>query len=703
MVHFHENRWVAIVHECVAGVTFAQTPFHVCRSTCSILLLLFYFLRAPAFAQRDTIPFNTDWRFTVDREARGFNEEWYAHELPGSTPVTLPHTWNTNEATQDHYGWGWYRKEFDVPPEWAEKNVVLRFGAINHSAIIYVNGKSVAENNGDGFSAFAVVLNMALRPGKNTITVAVNNDYGRNKVPFGSSFDWPNDGGIIRKVMLIMSDRPAVERIHASPTLKLADSSGTVGFALDFWQDEQAPVELDLRITEENQPTRNTILHTTIQPVWREGKATVEVALPRVKPWHFDDPNLYRIDVRVMQSGKSVDAVSTCIGFRTLDFADGLLRLNGEPIKWMGVEWTAGSNPDFGFAEPDSVIAAHVDLMKDVNTIFTREHFQQDELFYDLCDRKGILVQQEVPLWGPETPANDTMQRIALRQLQRMVDNYRNHPSIFAWGVGNELRARDADMRAMIERLIAEARRLDPSRFATYVSNSLTTSFRDRPGFVPDAAAAGDCIMMNEYGGSWWPIPAGAIGSNLDSVHASYPDKPFFISEFGLCEPNFDGGDPRRIEDMIYHTAVYESKPYVAGAIYFDLTDYRTHYPGTKETPKYRHRIHGVYDMYGKPKPSMAVLRELSSPVEIQQARTNANGTVEVTLFGSLGLPQHIVRGYKLFVSASEDHRAGKMIDLPVIAPGQCVAVQVEGIGSTAFWVTVERPTGYVVTRERFE
>jgi beta-glucuronidase len=94
--------------------------------------------------------------------------------------------------------------------------------------------------------------------------------------------------------------------------------------------------------------------------------------------------------------------------------------------------------------------------------------------------------------------------------------------------------------------------------------------------------------MMNEYGGSWWDIPSGKIHHYLDSVHLSYPDKPFFISEFGLCEPNFRGGDERRIEDLIYHMGIYETKPYVNGAIYFDLTDYRTHYPGTSEKNKFR-------------------------------------------------------------------------------------------------------------------
>jgi len=67
-----------------------------------------------------------------------------------------------------------------------------------------LNGIKVAENIGDGFSKFKIDLTGKLKIGaENVLTIAVNNDYGKKKVPFGSSFDWPNDGSIIRKVKII--------------------------------------------------------------------------------------------------------------------------------------------------------------------------------------------------------------------------------------------------------------------------------------------------------------------------------------------------------------------------------------------------------------------------------------------------------------------------------------------------------------------
>jgi len=139
------------------------------------------------------------------------------------------------------------------------------------------------------------------------------------------------------------------------------------------------------------------------------------------------------------------------------------------------------------------------------------------------------------------------------------------------------------------------------------------------------------------------------------------------------------------------------------GAIYFDLTDYRTHYPGTSEKNKFRRRIHGVYDMYGNPKPSMKVLRELSSPVEVQGVRNWKKGKLNVLLFGSVGLPQHNVKEYKLYVSESiENALNGKIYELPEIKPGERINFEVDDLYNGKAIVTIVRPNGFVVTQKSF-
>ncbi len=674
------------------------------KHTISILFLFLFCVNLNA--QRDTIPLNSDWQFSADKKAEGINNKWFEKNLSNARSVNLPHTWNIEEENQNHYGWAWYQKKINIPANWKNKKVVLQFGAINHTSYIYVNGKKAEENIGDGFNKFFITLDGKLNYGReNVITVAVNNAYSENKVPFSNSFDWPNDGGLIRKVTLIVSNKPAASYIHAEPKLNIANNEGRLKIKLGFDEAANSQLQFAIKITEENQPTTNTMFTKTLSPVWQNKEAMVDIILSKVNPWHFDFANLYRIDVTVMMGNKAVDKLSTVVGFREIQMEGGQIFLNGESVKLMGVEWSAGSNPNFGFAEPDAEIIRHCKLMKNVNTIFTRMHFQQDELFYDFCDRNGIIVQQEIPLWGPETPANNSIHRIATKQLERMISNFYNHVSVFSWAAGNELRGRDADVKQLIDDLLKRSRELDPGRMTAYVSNTLTSSFYNNPGFVPDGASQGDYLMMNEYGGSWWAVPPAKIGYYLDSIHMSYPGKTFIISEFGLCEPNFKGGDERRIEDMIYHMSIFESKPFVQGAIYFDLTDYRTHYPGTPEKNKYRRRIHGVYDMYGNPKPSMKVLRELSSPLDIQAQNSNGwkKGKIGLAIFGSIGLPQHTVKGYKLYVSVdTTNYLAGKMYALPEIKPGEQISLEVDAANNDKTVITLVRANGYVASQKIF-
>jgi beta-glucuronidase len=667
-------------------------------------VFIFLFISTSIFAQRDTIALNEGWQFLVDKKAEGLNNRWFEKTLSNSRTVHLPHTWNVEDENQNHYGWGWYQKQIQVPSNWENKRVVLQFKAVNHTSYIYINGKKIAENIGDGFDKFFVPLDGKLKYGKsNVITVAVNNDYGTNKVPFGSSFDWPNDGGIIRPVSIIVSNKPSVTYIHVEPKLNVADNSAALKIKLGFAEEANKDLQLAVTVTEENQSTKNIILESVVKPTWTNGEAVVGFNLPKVNPWHFDFPNLYRIDVIVLKGKKAVDKVSAATGFRELKFVNGQTFLNGERVKLMGVEWTAGSNPNFGFAEPDTEIIRMGKLMKEVNCIFSRVHIQQGDTFLDFCDRNGILLEEEVPLWGWETPSDDTIKTIATKQLETMIINHYNHPSIFGWGVGNELRGRETQMKAMIKSLIDKARQMDPSRMVSYVSNSLTQGFINDPKFVPDAGSFGDYLMMNEYGGTWWDIPVAKVSDYMDSVHMSYPDKPLFISEFGLCEPDFKGGDERRLQDLIYHMAVYETKPYVEGAIYFDLTDYRTHDPGTSEDNKYRRRVHGIYDMYGNPKPSMKVLREMSSPLEVQGINRGKKGKLNILIFGSIGLPQHTVKGYKLYLSDKEGNwQQTKAYDIPEIKPGQRVYVEVDDLFDGNGIITVLRPTGYIVSQKSF-
>ena len=139
-----------------------------------------------------------------------------------------------------------------------------------------------------------------------------------------------------------------------------------------------------------------------------------------------------------------------------------------------------------------------------------------------------------------------------LEQLREMIRRDRNHPSVVAWGLCNEVNGQNPVAQEFIRRMYEEARRLDPRRLRTYASHSLRTT-PER-----DASAMMDFISWNEYWESWTPGTVADMTRNLEEIHRAFPGKPIVVSEYGLCEcnPKNPTGDARRMEILREHTRV---------------------------------------------------------------------------------------------------------------------------------------------------
>ena len=195
-----------------------------------------------------------------------------------------------------------------------------------------------------------------------------------------------------------------------------------------------------------------------------------------------------------------------------------------------------------------------------------------------------------------------------------------------------------------LNKLYRHAKKLDDSRLVTYVSNRLYHEYPTDGNCPYDATSYFDMMMFNEYFSTWYRETTDAVPGELDKIAKNYPDKPLTITEWGLCEPFFKGGDSRRITEMKKLIDIYSSKDYISGAIYFCLNDYRTHM-GEDHTYQYPQRVHGVCDIHLNPKASYDTLRKISSPVILKSFEFNNNEAV-ITLSGNTGIPSYVVRDY---------------------------------------------------------
>jgi beta-glucuronidase len=299
---------------------------------------------------------------------------------------------------------------------------------------------------------------------------------------------------------------------------------------------------------------------------------------------------------------------------------------------------------------------------------------------------------------------------IQTSQMEEMITAHYNHPSIYAWGLCNEIHGQSEKAHAFVRRGIEIAREIDPSRLLTWASNSLQkTPEKDASGLV-------DFIEWNDYYESWFGGNLTALEKNLKAIADAFPEKSLVISEYGLCEcdPKNPVGDGRRIEILETHTERYRKASNVAGAIFFDYNDYRTHI-GDKGEGAFRQRVHGVVDLLGRRKPSWSALRAQSSPVRklgISAPQTESEttrATVDIqTRSLENDLPAYTLRGYSLVWTAYNDlghPLQNGNIPLPELPPGSRKEIDLvwKDLPDPArIYIEIFRPTGYSVTEAKW-
>jgi beta-glucuronidase len=657
----------------------------------------------------ERISLNGIWRFQLDPDSSGDKKKLQDRDVDASAwnGVIVPHTWQINQSSADYYGAAWYRREFEARPDWADKVVRIEFEAVFHSATVWVNGRQAGQHLRKGYTAFTLDITSLLRfDASNVIVVKVSNTFDEAMLPRGRSSDWTHDGGVYRPVSLLVTPKVYIERVDVDSTPDLKTKTAELNITAVIHNGSTKPWRgsIGYRAVEEN-AVATAVEKANALPVTVKPGESATVTLPKgvirdAKLWHFDHPNLYALTVAIAEKGSPAHQFTTTFGIRSIEVKEGAFYLNGERVRLMGVERMAGSNPEFGMAEPTSWIAHDHGDMKELNCIFTRVHWPQDRRVLDYCDRHGILIQTEVPTWGPNTfkdmqnqPSPEIMEN-GLEQLREMIARDRNHPSIFSWGLCNEIGGQNPPAYNFAKRMLQEAKNIDPRRLCSYASNSLQNT-PDK-----DVSALMDFVEWNEYYETWYPGTSESVRQNLENIAKAFPGKPIVISEYGYCActPDRPEGDYRRIEILDDHDSVFRQSAAIGGLIFFCYNDYRTHV-GDKGSGVMKQRVHGVVDLFGARKPSYTELRHESSPVEsIRIKGQPASFTVSIRNRNSV--PAYALSGYKLraiLYGPGEIPLERREAALPEMAPGQDVSISLQFSDKSAVRVEFDvlRPNGF--------
>ena len=490
------------------------------------------------------------------------------------TAVSLPHTWNAVDGQDGgndyHRGTCWYVTKFQKPELEAGSQVYVEFLGASVIADVYLNGEAVAHHEG-GYSTFRVNLTDKLQE-ENVLAVALNN--ADNNYVYPQKADFTFYGGLYRMVNLIVVPESHFELDYAggngiavTPTVECDENrvpTGKASVKVETWVTGNAD-SVVITITGEESESK------TVSVVDGHAEATFE--LEHVHLWDgVDDPYLYHAKAE-LSSGDVTETTFGCRSFYT-DPEKGFV-LNGRVYPLRGVSrhqdrTGAGNALSYEMHKED------MEIIKEIGANTIRlSHYQHAQEFYDLCDEYGMVVWAEIPyitMHMPNGRAN------TLSQMEELVVQNYNHPSIVCWGLSNEITAATPVDEDLLEnhRLLNDlCHKLDKTRFTTMANVFMQET--DSPLLeIPDVNS------YNLYFG-WY---LGELEQNdefFDEYHAKYPDRCIGFSEYGAdANPQYQStnpthGDYSETYQTVYHEhmlKMIEERPYLWATHVWNMFDF---------------------------------------------------------------------------------------------------------------------------------
>lgn len=531
---------------------------------------------------RQVLTINQDWQFQKATATPNTAANWET--------VQVPHTWNNKDmqSGKGYYaGNAVYKKELFAKNEWRNKRVFIRFEGVGSVADLYINNKFIGEHKG-AYSAFCFEIGNSLKYDTvNTIVVKVDNEPRPDVIPINNKL-FGVYGGIYRPVNLIITDKINITTTdYASPGIYIQQNTSN----------KKAGIDVTAKIENKEGHTQQVIVQTIIRD--RAGKIVKKVQqVESLKPqginiihqqlqlanphlWNArKDPYLYSLTTSIIQDSKIIDAVIQPLGLRYFSIVQGKgFYLNGKPYRLYGVcrhqEWQ-----DYGSALSNRQHKTDLDLIYEIGATSIRfAHYQQAEYIYSKCDSMGFVIWAEIPFVNAvSTKEGDN----AKQQLTELIRQNYNHPSIYNWGLHNEVYSSTPDgfVPVLTRQLNDIARTEDPGRFTASVSGYGEIN---RPSNL-----AADIQGINRYYG-WYEGKIPDLEEWVSGLEKNYPDYKVVLSEYGT-EANVnqqqedvgDAGDPgSQFWPETYQTKFHEIQwgiiakhPYLVASYVWNMFDF---------------------------------------------------------------------------------------------------------------------------------
>lgn len=434
-------------------------------------------------------------------------------------------------SAYDFIGKVTFRKSFNLSDS-VVHNKTLFFVAygINYECQIFINGQFLTGHIG-GYTSFVVrIPDRMLNAGENVIEIRVSNELNsKTTIPLRHQvWAWRNYGGIYRDVYIL-----------ATPKIWIDDAKVRYSFGANF-SVLNGEIETYIFSGEISKIFNNRNFDIKVQVFEKEGEVfvtestplkyfiddsrSVKVKIPftiyNPKLWSPESPSLYILKLVIMNSGKVVDEFIVVTGFREFKIVEGDIYLNGKRIVLKGIS-RHEDHPKFGNALTYEEMEKDIVLIKSMGANAIRlAHYPAHPYVLNLCDRYGIIALEEIPVWNVPVDMLVSERYISLAKsyISEMVNRDKNHPSVFAWGIGNEFDSADEEARKYVSELVKFVKSLD-DRPVYYASRMIKNDL---------CAHLVDLACVNVY-----IDDLTKFSENIGYWKRKYANKPVIITEYG--------------------------------------------------------------------------------------------------------------------------------------------------------------------------
>ncbi|WP_343690870.1 glycoside hydrolase family 2 TIM barrel-domain containing protein [Chitinophaga sp.] len=626
---------------------------------------------------------NNEWRFAADPVKVGEQEHWQDTAFASASfdKVNVPHCFSTDPRYFFYTGTAWYFKHFDAKPA-GQDHVFLRFEAVFYKSKIWLNGVLLGTHEG-GYTPFEFDVT-SLLTSRNTLAVQVDNSWDTTTIPGAKTyapystaaqrqvFPWINYGGITRPVHLETRPATYISNTKILATPDLAKGTATIRIKAFIRNSGTAPVTATVNAG---------VLKTKIssQQVKVEAGAEATVVLSGTLPaadvalWSPDAPNLYTATV---SCGR--DTVAQRFGIRQVTLSGTKLLLNGEPVKMGGCNRPL-DYPGYGSMDPQQVLEKDLTMIKSGGMELSRiSHYPVSEALLDWADEHGLMIIEEAGNWQMTgRQMNDSsMRRKYQSQLREMMERDWNHPCVIAYSVGNEFQSHTEEGKSWVRDMRHYVRTLDDTRLITFASMMLGNDFLKKG--EDEASQYVDFVSANIYGNHL---------KVLQHIHTLYPDKPVYVSEFGIRTDGVKSED-ERVAHLKKAMQDFRQCDYLIGASVWTFNDYFSRFPGTNPNG---YRPWGLVEPDRSPRGMYIAWQEEFAPATIELIN-HQEGHASIRVTARTDFPAYTMKGYRLTCN-------GMAYTLNTLHPGESMLIDIPLAGATAD-VTLIKPGGYTIMQK---